>query len=165
MQLKLKNLFHLNIVKDYFKMKAFLYFFLITSNFSQSQSKINYEINIVSLKDSIQCMNLNEKYVFEIPPLDLTKVKKRLDEYISGEKPKMTYYTNAQIKLFREQLANKKMTTEKFNLIVNDHNMLLELRNKYFHWSAKFGEVGLGPNYEFTDKFNIRRFRNKAKDS
>ncbi|KIX20046.1 hypothetical protein SY27_16150 [Flavobacterium sp. 316] len=98
-------------------------------------------------------------------PLDLTKVKKRLDDYISGEKPKMTYYTNAQIELYRAQLANKKMTTEKFNLIVNDHNMLLELRNKYFHWSAKFGEVGLGPNYEFTDKFTIRRFRKTAKNS
>ena len=48
-------------------MKAFLYFFLITFNFCQSQSKINYKINIVSLKDSIQCMNLKEKYVFEIP--------------------------------------------------------------------------------------------------
>jgi hypothetical protein len=98
-------------------------------------------------------------------PLDLTKVKARLDDYIVGSKPKMTYYTNWQIENFRKLLKEKKMSTEKFNLIVNDHNMLLELRNKYFHWSAKHGEVGLEPNFEFVNKFNIRRFRKIDKNS
>jgi hypothetical protein len=63
------------------------------------------------------------------------------------------------------QLAEKKITPEKFNLMVEDHNMLLVLRNKYFHWSAKYGEVGLEPNFEFKNKFNIHRFRKIAKGS
>ncbi|MGE8341826.1 MAG: hypothetical protein ACN6OI_12425 [Flavobacterium sp.] len=49
--------------------------------------------------------------------------------------------------------------------MVNDHNMLWQLRSKYFHWSAKFGDMGFEPNFDFTDKFNIRRFRKTAKDS
>jgi len=47
--------------------------------------------------------------------------------------------------------------------MVNDHNMLWQLRSKYFHWSAKFGDMGLEPNFDFTDKFNIRRFRKQQK--
>lgn len=77
----------------------------------------------------------------------------------------MIYYTNREIENFRKLLKGKKMSTEKFNLIVNDHNMLLELRNKYFHWSAKHGEVGLEPNFEFVNRFNIRHFRKTAKNS
>ena len=98
-------------------------------------------------------------------PLDLTLVKKRLDDYIAGKKTKMVYYTNKEIEYYRKQLAEKKITLEKFNLMVEDHNMLLVLRNKYFHWSAKYGEVGLEANFEFKDKFNIRRFRKIAKGS
>jgi len=101
----------------------------------------------------------NETY-----PLDLTAVKARLDGYIKGKKPIMKYYTNKQIEEYRKQLTAKKITVEEFNLMANDHNMLYQLRNKYFHWSAKYGETGLNPNFEFTDKFNIRRFRKTAKD-
>ena len=46
-------------------MKIFLYFFLFTFNFCQSQGK--NQIAIIALKDSIECVNLKEKYVFEIP--------------------------------------------------------------------------------------------------
>ncbi len=102
----------------------------------------------------------NETY-----PVDLTAVKVRLDNYIKGKKPLMKYYTNKQIEECRKQVAAKKITVEEFNLMANDHNMLYQLRNKYFHWSAKFGETGLEPNFEFKDKFNIRRFRKTAKDS
>lgn len=92
-------------------------------------------------------------------PLDLTAVKKRLDDYIAGNKPKMWYCTNKEIEYYRIQLAEKKITVEKFNLLANDHNMLLALRHKYFHWSARYGETGFEPNFEFKDKLNIRRFR------
>lgn len=122
-------------------------------------------------KELIDFDTLNRK--FKIPdgkeeenyPLDLTAVKKRLDDYIAGKKPKMWYCTNKEIEYYRKQVAEKKMTVEKFNLLVHDHNMLLELRRKYFHWSARFGEMGFEPNFEFKDKFNIRRFRKTAKDS
>ncbi|MBD3903470.1 DUF2235 domain-containing protein [Chryseobacterium sp. Ch-15] len=97
--------------------------------------------------------------------LDLTAVKKRLNEYIDGKKPKMWYCTNKELEYYRKQMNKGKMTTEKFNLLVDDHNMLLQLRRKYFHWSAKYGEVGLQPNFEFKDKFNIRRFRKTDKYS
>ena len=45
---------------------------------------------------------------------------------------------------------------------------MIKIRSKYFHWFAKYGgtdEVGLKPNFEFKDKFNIRRFRKTAKGS
>ncbi|WP_157444214.1 MULTISPECIES: hypothetical protein [unclassified Chryseobacterium] len=48
---------------------------------------------------------------------------------------------------------------------INEQKDFRELRNKYFHWSAKYGEVGLQPNFEFKDKFNIRRFRKTDKYS
>jgi hypothetical protein len=122
-------------------------------------------------KELIDMKKLNGVYI--IPngkeeknyPLDLTAVKKRLDEYIEGKKPKMWYCTNKEIEYYRKQVAEKKITVEKFNLLVHDHNMLLELRRKYFHWSARYGETGFEPNFEYKDKFNIRRFRKTAKDS
>lgn len=77
----------------------------------------------------------------------------------------MWYCTNKELEYYRKQMNKGKMTTEKFNLLVDDHNMLLQLRRKYFHWSAKYGEVGLQPNFEFKDKFNIRRFRKTDKYS
>ena len=126
-------------------------------------------------KGTINFSILDEKFIIQdgkgnkTYPLDLTLVKKRLDDYIAGKKPKMEYYTVAQIEQMRKKL-NLKNASEvaSFNLKVEDHNMLLVLRNKYFHWSAKYGgtdEVGLQPNFEFKDKFNIRRFRKIAKGS
>ncbi|CAH0218756.1 DUF2235 domain-containing protein [Chryseobacterium sp. Bi04] len=98
--------------------------------------------------------------------LDLTKVKSRLKEYLNGAKPKMMYYTNKEIEQFRIQLKQKKMTTERFNTIVNDHNMLMVLRNRYLHWNSRFAEIGYKPNYTL-DKKNLKvtRWRRIAPDS
>lgn len=91
--------------------------------------------------------------------LDLHKVKKRLEDYINGKQPKMTYYTNAQIEQMRKKL-NLKNASEvaSFNLKVEDHNMLIKLRSKYIHWNSKFGD-GIGayePNYKIVGKAIVR---------
>lgn len=94
-------------------------------------------------------------------PLDLTKVKSRLKEYLNGSKPKMMYYSNKEIEYFRNnQLKQKKMTVERFNTIVNDHNILIDLRNRYLHWNSRFGEIGYLPNYTL-DKKNLKVIRSR----
>ncbi|RXM39556.1 hypothetical protein BOQ62_10280 [Chryseobacterium sp. CH21] len=98
--------------------------------------------------------------------LDLTKVKKRLDDYINGLAPEMTYYTNTEIEILRKQLAAKKITAEKFNRIVQDHNLLMYLRNRYLHWNSKFGDIGYNPHFTFDKKtLQIKRFRVMAFNS
>jgi len=91
----------------------------------------------------------------------LNKVKQRLEKYINGELPKMTYYTKSQIEEMRKKL-DLKNTKEVagFNIKVSDHNMLNQLRSKYIHWNSKFGD-GVGayePNYKIVGK-TIVRFR------
>ncbi|GEN69728.1 MULTISPECIES: phospholipase effector Tle1 domain-containing protein [Chryseobacterium] len=122
--------------------------------------------------NTIDITNLNKSY--RIPngtedkyyPLDLTKVKKRLDEYVSGSAPEMTYYTNTEIEALRKQLAAKKITAEKFNRIVQDHNLLIYLRNRYLHWNSKFGDIGYNPHFTFDKKtLQIKRFREMAFNS
>lgn len=115
-----------------------------------------------------ESINLNRlKLAFDIPKpkkaneFDLNKVKKRLDKYINGELPKMTFYTKSQIENIRVKLDLKnKKDIENFNLIVHDHNMLKQLRSKYIHWNSSFGD-GIGayePNYKLVGK-SIVRFR------
>lgn len=97
----------------------------------------------------------------EYYPLDLTKVKARLDDYISGKKGEMIYYTNKEIEVLRKQLKEGKMSTERFNTIVTDHNILIELRNRYLHWNSRFGEIGYKPNYTL-DKKKLQITRKRA---
>jgi hypothetical protein len=122
--------------------------------------------------NTIDMINVNKSY--RIPngtedkyyPLDLTKVKKRLDDYVNGLAPQMTYYTNGQIEELRKQLAAKKITANKFNVIVEDHNLLIYLRNRYLHWNSKFGELGYNPHFTFDKKtLQIKRFRQMAFNS
>ncbi|MGH1518363.1 phospholipase effector Tle1 domain-containing protein [Chryseobacterium sp. JK1] len=119
--------------------------------------------NLAKIAENYKIPNGTENKYY---PLDLTKVKTRLQEYIKGTKPKMSYYTNKEIEAFRKQWEQKKMTTEKFNTIVNDHNMLMDLRNRYIHWNSRFGEIGYRPNYTL-DKKNLKvtRWRRIAPNS
>ena len=129
---------------------------LVNKNYSNT-------IDIINLNKSYKIPNGTEDKYF---PLDLTKVKNRLDQYINGSKPQMIYYTYNQIEDLRKQLALKKITTEKFNIIVNDHNMLIELRNKYLHWNSKFGAIGYRPNFTFNkETLQITRSRKTAPQS
>ncbi|MEJ5106375.1 phospholipase effector Tle1 domain-containing protein [Chryseobacterium sp. MYb328] len=120
-------------------------------------------IDLINLNKSYRIPNGTEDEYF---PLDLTKVKKRLDEYVKEGAPQMTYYTNKQIEELRKQLATKKITTEKFNRIVQDHNLLIFLRNRYLHWNSMFGEIGYRPHFTFNKKtLEIKRFRVMAFNS
>lgn len=86
--------------------------------------------------------------------LNLQKVKERLSDYINGLKPQMKYHTNKDIKLYRDMVKSKQMTTTELNRIIEDHNMLLVLRNKYIHWNSKFGYVtgAYEPNFKIIGK-------------
>ncbi|MCY0977831.1 DUF2235 domain-containing protein [Chryseobacterium wangxinyae] len=93
--------------------------------------------------------------------LDLNKVKQRLEKYINGELPKMTYHTKPEIEKMRKKLDLKNAKeVENFNLKVYDHNMLNRLRSKYIHWNSQFGAISGAylPNYKIVGK-TIVRFR------
>ncbi|WP_160138826.1 T6SS phospholipase effector Tle1-like catalytic domain-containing protein [Chryseobacterium sp. c4a] len=115
--------------------------------------------------DSIDMKELKNDFYIPNPStadeFDLNKVKQRLEKYIYGELPKMTYYTRSQIEQMRKKLDLKNTKeVERFNLKVYDHNMLNRLRSKYIHWNSKFGD-GVGayePNYKIVGK-TIVRFR------
>lgn len=139
---------------------SFIPLHIMAENILKFQNGIVNLIRLAEKKYVIPNGKGDKKY-----SLDLVAVKKRLDQYIEGKKPKMWYCTNKELEYYRKQMQEKKMTIEKFNLLVDDHNMLLALRRKYFHWSAKYGEVGLQSNFDFKDKFNIRRFRKTDKYS
>ncbi|QDP85338.1 DUF2235 domain-containing protein [Chryseobacterium sp. SNU WT5] len=122
--------------------------------------KLNTEYNA-----TIKMNTLNAQFGIPKPAnsqeIDLLKVKKRLENYITGKQPKMTYYTKPEIEQLRTKLDLKNVNNvARFNLKVNDHNMLNKLRSKYIHWNSKFGD-GIGayePNYKIVGK-SILRFR------
>ncbi|MCT2561528.1 DUF2235 domain-containing protein [Chryseobacterium herbae] len=144
----------------------------ISNRYSFIPLHIMSEMTNKSYKDTIDIDNVRKAY--KIPngtedkyyPLDLTKVKKRLDAYMEGSAPYMAYHTNRQIDELRKQLAAKKITTEAFNIIVGDHNLLIDLRNRYLHWNSKFGDIGYKPNFTL-DKANlqVKRSRRMAPNS
>jgi len=114
---------------------------------------------------TIKITDLNKYFGIPKPgkpdELDLNKVKQRLEKYINGELPKMTYHTKLEIEQMRKKLNLKNtMDVKSFNLKVYDHNILMRLRSKYIHWNSKFGD-GIGayePNYKIVGK-TIIRFR------
>lgn len=116
-------------------------------------------------KETIEMTGLNKYFGIPKPAtkdeLDLYKVKQRLEDYINGKQPKMTYYTKPEIEQMRKKLDLKSASEVAiFNTKVYDHNMLNRLRSKYIHWNSKFGD-GIGayePNYKIVGK-TIVRFR------
>ncbi|MBB6270086.1 hypothetical protein HDF26_000513 [Pedobacter cryoconitis] len=80
------------------------------------------------------------------PLLDLNKVYNRLKYYaFENNKAPMIFYTNKEFIRFKELLASKQMSADDFNRKANDHNMLLQLRNRYLHWSASWDGIGMEP--------------------
>lgn len=90
--------------------------------------------------------------------LNLKDIKERLTSYLNGSLPKMDYYTNKQIEVFRKQLNEKKMNSDTFTRIVKDHNMLLQLRRKYIHWNSQYGDIPQAyvPNFKIVGKTIVR---------
>ncbi|WP_054509354.1 hypothetical protein [Chryseobacterium sp. ERMR1:04] len=122
--------------------------------------------------NTIKMDNLNMAYKIpngtedEYYSLDLTKVKKRLDDYVNGLAPEMTYHTKIEIEELERQLVAKTITKERFDLIVQDHNLLIYLRNRYLHWNSRFGEIGYRPHFIFDkETLQIKRFREMAFNS
>ena len=78
-------------------------------------------------------------------PEKLTDLKVRIDNYAFNEKPKLTFYTTAELAEKKKQVDYKSLSVDKYNLMVTDHNMLLWLRNQYLHSSASMDGVGMEP--------------------
>ncbi|QNK63438.1 DUF2235 domain-containing protein [Pedobacter sp. PAMC26386] len=78
--------------------------------------------------------------------LDMSKVYERLKYYaLKNNRASMIFYTNKEFMHFRALLDSKQMSVDDFNRRANDHNMLLQLRNRYLHWSASWDGLGMEP--------------------
>lgn len=78
----------------------------------------------------------------------LNSIKKRIDQYAFEGKPKLKFYTNKQIEAKRKNTWHSQKEADDFNTMVGDHNVLLELRNKYLHCSASMDGIGMEPTQD-----------------
>lgn len=78
-------------------------------------------------------------------PKELNKVKNRIDQYAFDGKSRLKFYTNKQIETKRKNKWQNQREVDDFNTMVGDHNVLLELRNKYLHCSASMDGIGMEP--------------------
>lgn len=88
--------------------------------------------------------SLNKDYKI---PLVLQSIKKRLDEYAFGGKAKITFFTKKELEEKEKRIGNNVDTV--FDLQVEDHKMLMNLRKKYLHCSASMDGVGMEPNKKY----------------
>lgn len=82
------------------------------------------------------------------PKLNLKKVYERLYKYAFKNAPPMLYFTEHEIELFRAKVYQGLLSKEKFAMLANDHNMLRQLRSRYLHNSADFGDFGMQPTWD-----------------
>lgn len=82
------------------------------------------------------------------PKLNLKKVYDRLYNYAFKDAPPMLYFTEHEIELLRTKAREGLLSKEKFALLANDHNMLRQLRSRYLHNSADFGDFGMQPTWD-----------------
>ena len=82
------------------------------------------------------------------PKINLKKVYQRLHDYAFKDAPPMLYFTNHEIELLRAKFYEGLLSKEKFALLANDHNMLIQLRSHYLHNSADFGDFGMQPAWD-----------------
>jgi Uncharacterized alpha/beta hydrolase domain (DUF2235) len=81
---------------------------------------------------------------FKIPS-KIDDVKARVYDYAFNNAPRLKYYTNKEIEAMRKVGWKNDNEIKAFDLKVADHNMLMELRNKYLHCSASMDGVGMEP--------------------
>ncbi|WP_427874846.1 T6SS phospholipase effector Tle1-like catalytic domain-containing protein [Flavobacterium sp. MMS24-S5] len=81
-------------------------------------------------------------------PKKLDEVKKRIDEYAFKNKPKLQYYTKSEIEAKRKKQWENNKEIEAFNVLIGEHNMLVDLRNKYLHCSANMDGAGMEPTQD-----------------
>jgi hypothetical protein len=85
---------------------------------------------------------LNKDY--KIPPV-LDTIKERIDEYAFDNKSKIIFFSKKELEEKENRLGNSQAEIDKFELQVEDHKMLMWLRNEYLHCSASMDGVGMEP--------------------
>ncbi|WP_158799336.1 DUF2235 domain-containing protein [Pedobacter sp. L105] len=94
----------------------------------------------------------NDLYKIPITPLPgstvvLSEVYSRLKSYaIQKTAPSMVFNTGRQLQSLRQMVEMGMYPAANFNLALNDHKMLYDLRNKYLHFSSSWDGIGKEPN-------------------
>lgn len=101
---------------------------------------------------------LNKENKYKVPSA-LDSIKKRIDEYAFNDKPKLKFYTNRQMESKRKKVWQSQKEADDFDLMVGDHNILIDLRNQYLHCSASMDGIGMEPQMDSGS--NIVRERKK----
>jgi hypothetical protein len=78
----------------------------------------------------------------------LDDVKKRIHEYAFKNKTKLQYCTKSEIEARRKKEWHSQKEMDDFNTLIGEHNMLVDLRNKYLHCSANMDGAGMEPTQD-----------------
>lgn len=107
-----------------------------------------FAMSIGGVKFNINILNKDFKIAEDDPKLNLRKVYERLYKYAFKNAPPMLYFTEHEIELLRKKVYEGLLSKEKFAMLANDHNMLRQLRSRYLHNSADFGDFGMEPTWD-----------------
>lgn len=78
--------------------------------------------------------------------LVLTDVYKRIKAYaIDKTAPEVLFNDRGQLQSIKRMVDMGMHSAEKYNVAVRDHNMLMELRNRYLHFSSSWDGIGKEP--------------------
>lgn len=111
----------------------------LMAEFGQLTGGVKFDINL---------LNKDFKIAEDDPNLNLKKVYERLYKYAFKNAPPMLYFTEHEIELLRKKVYEGLLSKEKFAMLANDHNMLRQLRSRYLHNSADFGDFGMQPAWD-----------------
>lgn len=92
---------------------------------------------IVNDMNTFNITNLKGDYAI---PKDLGDIKTRLDEYIKGTKPALTFTSPLVLAALLPLSIIDEEIKEEYNQKKEDNEMIVELREKYLHFSAHFTE-------------------------
>jgi hypothetical protein len=89
-----------------------------------------------------------ELNLYHAIPSALDNIKEQINAYAFEGRPKLKFYTNKQIETKRKEERRTQKEVDDFNTMVGEHNILLELRNKYLHCSASMDGIGMEPTQD-----------------
>lgn len=92
--------------------------------------------------------NFEDKYKFPTQDklLNMDTVYRRLKMYsFDNNKLPIKFYTDKEMLNLKTLLNKNQISTKEYELKHQDQKMLLQLRNKYLHWSASWDGVGMEP--------------------
>ncbi|WP_456312445.1 T6SS phospholipase effector Tle1-like catalytic domain-containing protein [Pseudomonas shirazensis] len=78
----------------------------------------------------------------------LEHAKDRIYAYAFEGKSKLKLYNHLEIEAKRKIVWQNQKEMDDFNTLINDHDMLPKLRNKYLHCSANMDGIGMEPNQD-----------------